>query len=202
MTRRTQAQRSDTTTAALVAAGQRLFGRDGYAATSIEAVAAEAGMTKGAAYHHFAGKIGLFRAVFVRQEEELAAELTLVSSAQEDSWSGLRQGCRTFLERCLDQNVRQIVLLDGPAHLGWDVVREIEYQHTLKLLRRGMVAAAADGWIAGGDLTIRCQLVFGALCEAGMLLARSDDPPGALATVTAEAELMLNALRPADRVGP
>lgn len=61
MTRRTQAERSQETTSSLVGAGLRLFGRDGYVAISLDEVAAEAGVTKGAAYHHFDGKIGLFR---------------------------------------------------------------------------------------------------------------------------------------------
>lgn len=193
MVRRTQAERSEETTSALIAAGLRLFGRDGYSATSVEAVAAEAGVTKGAAYHHFDGKTGLFRHVFIQQEQHLADALSRAGANAPDTWSALRAGCHAFLHHCLDQNTRQIVLLDGPAVLGWDTVREIEYQHTLLLLRRGMYAAAADGWITGGDLTIRCQLLFGALCEAGMLLARTDNPTTALPAFTAEADRLLNA---------
>ncbi|WP_432190303.1 TetR/AcrR family transcriptional regulator [Streptomyces sp. Tue6028] len=194
MARRTQAERSEETTSRLIAAGLRLFGRDGYAATSIEAVAAEAGATKGAAYHHFDGKADLFRAVFVRQEQLLAAALARVSLGAPDSWSALCAGCHAFLEHCLDQSTRQIVLLDGPAVLGWDTVRAIEYEHTLRLLRRGMHAAASDGRITDGNVDIRSQLLFGALCEAGMFLARTDDPATTLAVVTAEADLLLETL--------
>lgn len=57
-----------------------------------------------------------------------------------------------------------------------------------------MRAAAAAGHFGGGDLDVRCQLMFGALCEAGMLLARLPDPASALTTVTAEAERLLAAL--------
>ncbi|MFF0795116.1 TetR/AcrR family transcriptional regulator [Streptomyces spiralis] len=192
MTRRTQAERSADTTSALITAGLRLFGQHGYAATSIETVAAEAGVTKGAAYHHFEGKVGLFRAVFIRQEKHLAAALSRAGMNAPDTWSALRAGCHAFLEHCLEQNTRQIVLLDGPAVLGWGIVREIEYQHTLRLLRDGMRAAAADGWITGGNLDIRCQLLFGALCEGGMLLARTDDPAMTLPIVIREADNLLD----------
>jgi AcrR family transcriptional regulator len=178
----------------LIAAGVRLFGREGYAATSIDMVAAEAGVTKGAAYHHFGGKVALFRAVFVHQQEELASALRRVAGGAGDSWSALREGCLEFLRQCVDRQVRQIVLLDGPAVLGWDDVRAIEYQHTLLLLRRGMSAAAADGAIDGGDLDIRCQVVFGALCEAGMLLARVTDPGAALPSVAGEVGRILDSL--------
>jgi AcrR family transcriptional regulator len=192
--RRTQAERSDATTSKLVAAAQELFGRDGYATTSIEAVAAAAGVTKGAAYHHFRNKAALFRSVFVEEQRQIADALRQAAAREPDSWSALLRGCRTFLEHCLNPAFRRIVLLDGPAVLGWEQVREIEYAHTLRVLTEGMSAAAADGAMTDGDLPARCQLIFGALCEAGMLLARSDDPARALPVVAAEAERLLGSL--------
>ncbi|MEU5880122.1 TetR/AcrR family transcriptional regulator [Spirillospora sp. NPDC047279] len=194
MARRSQAERSDTTTTRLISAARLLFGRDGYTTTSIDAVAAAAGVTKGAAYHHFKGKADLFRAVFVREQEEIAAGLERVALAAPDSWTALRYGVRAFLERCTDPAFRQVVLLDGPAVLGWDGVRAIEYDHTLRVLAEGMRAAADDGRIVAGDLAARTQMIFGALCEAGMLLARSGDPAAALPAVEAEAEHLLSAL--------
>ncbi|MEV4060690.1 TetR/AcrR family transcriptional regulator [Nonomuraea dietziae] len=196
MGRRTQAERSDATTSQLVIAAQELFGRNGYAATSIDAIAAAAGVTKGAAYHHFEGKPALFRAAFVREQEETAAMLGRVAMSEADSWVALRRGCRTFLERCLDPGFRQIVILDGPSVLGWEAVREIEYGHTLRVLLDGMRMAAADGLLAEGNLPARAQLVFGALCEGGMLLARSPDPEADLPVLAAEAERLLEALKP------
>ncbi|HEY0536936.1 MAG TPA: TetR/AcrR family transcriptional regulator [Actinoallomurus sp.] len=194
MARRTQAERSDATSSKLVSAAQELFGRDGYAATSIEAVAAAAGVTKGAAYHHFSGKATLFRMVFIDEQEQISAALEGAAGEEPDSWSALLRGCRTFLEHCLNPAFRQIVLLDGPAVLGWEAVREIEYEHTLRVLTEGIRAAAADGTIIDGDLAARSHLILGALCEAGMLLARSNDRARALPIVTAEAENLLRAL--------
>ncbi|WP_327092595.1 TetR/AcrR family transcriptional regulator [Nonomuraea sp. NBC_01738] len=195
MARRTQAERSDTTTAELTAAARRLFGEYGYAATSIDAVAQAAGVTKGAAYHHFTGKPDLFRAVFVRELEEIAAKLEGMAFAESDSWSALRRGIRTFLEHCLDPGFRRIVLLDGPSVLGWEQVREIEYGHTLRVLLAGMQVAAADGNLDAGNLPARAQLMFGALCEGGMMLARSADPAADLPAIAAEADRLLDALR-------
>ncbi|HEY3685070.1 MAG TPA: helix-turn-helix domain-containing protein [Streptosporangiaceae bacterium] len=195
MVRRTQAERSDVTSSELVAAAQRLFGRDGYRATSIDAVAEAAGVTKGAAYHHFGGKADLFRAAFVREQERVVAVLERVAGEAPDSWAALRAGCRAFLEHCLDPGFRRIVLLDGPAVLGWDGVREIESAHVLRVLTGGMRAAAADGLMIKANLDARCRMVFGALCEAGMLLARAADPDAALPAVLTEAERFLAAAR-------
>lgn len=132
--------------------------------------------------------------MFVQQQRQLSEELSRVGEEAPDTWSALRAGCHAFLRLCLDQNVRRIVLIDGPAVLGWDVVREIEYGYALQVLQRGVRAALADGWISEGDLDVRCQLLFGALCEAGLLLARADDPFAALPTVIAEADRLLNTL--------
>ncbi|WP_185792402.1 TetR/AcrR family transcriptional regulator [Actinoallomurus bryophytorum] len=194
MARRTQAERSDATSSKLVSAARDLFGRDGYAATSIETVAAAAGVTKGAAYHHFGNKAALFRRVFIHEQRQISAALERAAGEEPDSWSALVRGCRTFLGHCLDPAFRRIVLLDGPSVLGWEAVREIEYAHTLRVLTEGIRAAAVDGNVIDGDLTARSQLIFGALCEAGMLLARSDDPARALPVVAAEAELLLSSL--------
>ena len=52
----TQQERTEATTVALVEAARDLFAKDGFAATSLDAVVAKAGVTKGALYHHFSGK--------------------------------------------------------------------------------------------------------------------------------------------------
>jgi len=193
MVRRTQAERSGATTAQLVEAAGELFGRYGYAGASLDAVAAAAGVTKGAAYHHFpGGKAALFRAVFVRHQERLATALAEAGARAPDPRAALLAGARTFLEHCLAPAFRRVVLLDGPAVLGWEEVREIEYEHALRVLREAMEQAArAEGATPDAALTARCQLVFGALCEGGMLLARSEDPEGMLPVVAGEAGRLL-----------
>lgn len=195
MVRRTQAERSDETTSRLIAAAQGLFGRAGYGATSIASIAETAGVTKGAAYHHFDGKPDLFRAVFIREQERIVAKLERVAAGAPDALAALRAGCRTFLEHCLDRSFRQIVLLDGPAVLGWEAVREIESAHVLRVLSGGMELAAAEGLVAPENLEARCRMTFGALCEAGMLLARAEDPDATLSGVLTEAERLLDAAR-------
>ncbi|NUP76150.1 MAG: TetR/AcrR family transcriptional regulator [Nonomuraea sp.] len=196
MMRRTQVERSDETTARLVTAARRLFGENGFAETSIDAVAAAAGVTKGAAYHHFTGKAALFRAAFTRELEEVAAALERAGAREGDPLAALRRGCRTFLEHCLAPGFRQIVLLDAPSVLGWETAREIEYAHLLRVLLGGMRRAAEGGRIAGGNVPARAQLVFGAVCEGGMLLARSADPAADLPLIAAEVDGLLEALRP------
>ncbi|MEV4060331.1 TetR/AcrR family transcriptional regulator [Nonomuraea dietziae] len=193
-TRRTQAERSQATTTELVATAQRLFGEKGYDAISIEDIAHASGMTKGAVYHHFPGKRALFRAVFVVQEQQLAERIAAAGAEATDPWEGVRGGAQAFLEACADQQVRQVILLDGPAVLGWDDVRAIEYEHTLNLLHTGIADAADQGQIAPGHTMIRAHLIFGALCELGMLIARADHPTDVLPVMLKQVDQMLAAL--------
>jgi len=80
--RRTQAERRATTRAALMAAGRRLFAERGYDNVSSEDIVAAAGVTRGALYHHFDGKRGLFAAVYEEVEAEFVSRFDF--SAPED----------------------------------------------------------------------------------------------------------------------
>ena len=71
----TRAQRQAQTRQELVDAAERLFTAQGFHATSLDAVAAEAGFTKGAVYSNFASKEDLFFAVYERRVDVRVAEV-------------------------------------------------------------------------------------------------------------------------------
>lgn len=58
----------------ILGAAARAFARAGYAATSMEDIASEAGITKLILYRHFEGKQGLYEAVLARVSERLREE--------------------------------------------------------------------------------------------------------------------------------
>ena len=192
---RTQAQRSQATTTHILEAARQLFTDPGYTDASIEGIVRAAGMTKGALYHHFDTKADVFRAVFVREEELLAQRLSAAAREHRDPWSRLEAGCRAFLEACLDPPVRRIKMLDGPAVLGWDTVREIEADHTVAMLRGGITAAIQAGLMVPGDVDARTTLLVGALCDGGMWVARSPRPRASVRVAAEELELLLAGLR-------
>ena len=192
---RPQRERSETTTAELVAAARGLFAADGYAATLLDDVVARAGVTKGALYHHFRGKKELFEAVFEREQARIAEEVEAVYGREPDGWAGLHAGCRAFFEACQEPGFQRISLLDGPAVLGWERLREIEDRHTVAGLRLGLEAAVRDGVIAPRPLEPLVQMLNGAMCEAAMLVARSDEPGRVSEQVLAELRVILEALR-------
>ncbi len=191
---RTQAQRSEATTAALVAAARELFAQDGYAATSLDAVVAAAGVTKGALYHHFAGKRELFAAVFAAEQERLANSIVeAYERAGDDPWDGFEAGCQAFIEASQEPGAQRIVLLDAPAALGWETIRELE-AGSLALMELGIQRAIDAGRIEPRPPRPLAHLIFGAVCESAMLVARASDQRGALRDATGELSRLLGAL--------
>jgi AcrR family transcriptional regulator len=73
--RRTQAERREQTRDELVAAASRVFARRGYHAASLEAIAEEAGFSRGAVYYNFSDKEELFLELLNRRCAERAQDL-------------------------------------------------------------------------------------------------------------------------------
>lgn len=193
MTRRTQRERSETTVAALVAAARELFANDGYAATSLDAVAGAAGVTKGALYHHFEGKRELFRAVYEHEQQQLVAAIGEAYARKADPWDAFEAGCRAFIESSLDPGLQRITLLDAPGALGWEAIREIE-SPALQLTELGIERAMDAKRLPRRPPEPLAHLLFGAMCEGAMKIARSEDPQAAQRAVWAELRRMLRAL--------
>lgn len=192
--RRTQKQRSETTTAALVDAARRLFAEKGFAETSIDDIIAAVGVTRGALYHHFDSKTELFRAVFEAQEETLTEAVAAAAAGQPDSWSGLQAGSEAFVNACLDPATQRILLIDAPSVIGWEAMREIESRYALALLRGGLEGAVREGRLEDRPLGPLTHLLLGALSECAMAIARDPDPPAMAAQARGELIRLLNAL--------
>ncbi len=173
--RRTQAERRAATRAALIAAGRTLFAARGYEDVSSEEVAAAAGVTRGALYHHFDGKRELFAAVFEAVEAELVTRFDLSGLDGEDPLGALIAASDQFLDLSLDSEVQRIALLDGPAVLGWEAWHEAERRYGLGLIEAGLDAAVAAGQVRPLPVAEVALMLLGALIEAALQLARAGD---------------------------
>ena len=191
--RRTQAERTETTRSALVDAARELFARDGYDATSLDAVAVRAAVSKGAVYHHFEGKTKLFEAVFAREVERVAEPVAAAYLRKKDPWEAFRAGCRAFLDECLAPDVQRLVLLDAFAAIGWSQMRRLEAP-LLQMMEHGIAQAAQAGRIAPRPPATLAHFLFGALCETAMTVARADDQKSAHRQAVVEINRVLDGL--------
>jgi AcrR family transcriptional regulator len=191
---RTQQQRSEATVSELLAAARERFAKDGYAGTSLDAIAAAAGVTKGALYHHFAGKRDLFQAVFEEEQRRLLAMVAEAYGKKKDPWDAFYEGCRAYLEASADPAVQRIVSLDAPSALGWEAVREIEQETSFGSIVGGLKAAMKAERIAKRPVEPLAHLLFGALGEGAMAIATADDQRKALRGVLDSMRALLAAL--------
>jgi AcrR family transcriptional regulator len=193
--KRTQPERSQATRAALIAAARPLFAERGYALVGTEEIVRAAGVTRGALYHHFAGKRELFEAVYEEVEAELTERIATGALANASSpLEAMRAGAEMFLTACTEPEAQRIALLDGPAVLGWDRWREIGAEHGLGLIEATLRAAIEAGAIAEQPVRPLAHVLLGALDEAALLVARADDPALAREEVGRTIEALLDGL--------
>jgi AcrR family transcriptional regulator len=177
-TRRTQADRTAATRNALVAAARTLFAAHGYADVGTERIARAAGVSRGALYHQFPAKADLFAAVLEAVEVDLTARLGEVAAAApaDDTAAALVAGVDAWLDACAEPEVQRIVLLDGPAVLGWQRWREVGLRHGLGLVTALLTEAMAAGDIPEQPVAPLAHVLIGALDEAALYVALADDP--------------------------
>jgi AcrR family transcriptional regulator len=177
-TKARRAAQAEATRAALVAAARKLFVEKGYHRTSTEEVVAEAGAgTRGALYHHFADKQALFEAAFIAVEEDLVIEAAKnLADPADGALNQLRQGLVGFLDASLTPHVQRILLIDGPAVLGWVKWRELESLYGLGAIRAMLERAVDEGDLAAGQpVDALAHVLLAAADETALFIANAPD---------------------------
>ena len=172
-------ERGQATRAHLIEVATRLFAAHGYDGTSIEAVLAESGVSRGSLYHHFGGKEALFLAVFEAAGARLGAEMEAATQHAADPVDMLRIGCATWIRQAGDPVVQQIMLIDAPAVLGWQRWRELD-EPILSAIRDALAYAADTGAVDPRHVDVFAHIVLATINEIAMMIARASDSADAL----------------------
>lgn len=177
-----------------------MFGRKGFADTSLDEIVAQAGVTKGALYHHFGGKEDLFAAVYEQVSHDVS-DAVVAEFLRPDPWEALLIGCDLWVDAHLDPTVQRIAMRDARAVLGWQVVREVETRFGAVPLRGVLRRAVRTGVIDQQPLRPLSLTIKGALDEACFYVADAEDTEAALAEVRAVIRRLLGGLRTSAPVG-
>lgn len=169
-----KSQQGEVTRRALIDAARRLFGEQGYAATSLDEIVAAAKVTKGALYHHYAGKQELFAAVYEEVKLEVSDRFA-TAFIEPDPWQDLCAGCHAMLDAHLDPSVQRIVLHDAQAVLDADTIRRVDARYGAVVLRGAFRRAIRAGVIKPLPLKPLALMLTGAILEGCMSIADSDD---------------------------
>jgi AcrR family transcriptional regulator len=179
MTRRAAQGRA--TREQLIEVATGLFAERGYEETSIEAVLAAAGVSRGALYHHFAGKDALFEAVLEAVENGVTARLTAEITGAPDAVSAVESAALAWIEMAGEPVIQRIILSDAPSVLGLERWRAMNEEYSLGATRLLLQAVADEGRLSSDLVAPFALMLLGALDELAMAIARADDRAAALA---------------------
>ena len=188
--RRSQQDRTKATTDALLSTARRLFAEQGFAGTSLGVICDQAGVTRGAFYHHFSNKEQIFREVYTAEQEALATVVRRAFRAQEDPWDGVSAGCKALLEASLEPAVRKLTLIEAPVALDWSAMRGLQ-AGCKEQLRTGLTIAVEAGCIPPRPLAALTALLYGAICESALDIAHAEDERATLRDTLTQLELLL-----------
>ncbi len=171
----TKAEQTRRTRRAILDRARQLFATQGYAATGTEAIISELGITRGALYHQFGDKLGVFKAVITEAYDEITAHIQAQVQPLESNWEQLVIGCQAFLEVAQQAELRRLVFIEAPAVLAADDLVEID-QTGFGLLQASIQLAVQAGELEVVDAEGFSHLVNGSLNELAAWVAQSEDP--------------------------
>jgi AcrR family transcriptional regulator len=181
----------------LIEVATRLFAEHGYEGTSIEAVLSAAGVSRGALYHHFAGKEALFEAVVAAVSDQVTVELAATVAGSTDPVDAMRTAALAWISLAADPVIQRVVLVDAPSVLGWDRWRAMDDGRTLGALRAMLQAVSDTGRLPAELVGPFSHMILAALDEIVLVVARSPDSTAAVAEGRmAVEELLRRLLRP------
>lgn len=181
---------------ALIEAARELFMERDYDLVSTEAILAGAGVSRGALYHHFAGKRELYSTVWRASEERLVPRLLEAAAGAATPFDFLRRGCLAYLdEAASNREMQRIGLLQAREVLGWERWRDGVSEVGLAALTAAVEAAIESGELRRTDPAVTAHLILAALIEAGLLIATAADRVSARAAAEPPLLAILDGLR-------
>ncbi|WP_170182195.1 TetR/AcrR family transcriptional regulator [Phreatobacter stygius] len=177
-------------------AARVLFAAHGYDAVSMDMIAAEAGIAKGAVYHHFAAKRDVFERVLDTIQANVAVALAANRApvATRATARSIARSVGAYLDAALQPAARRILLVDGPVVLGWQRWREIDDRYFAAGIRRG-VASLMPEEAKPAEREAVTRLVMGAIMEAALACGEVDDPHAIARDFVAALEKMLSGVQ-------
>jgi AcrR family transcriptional regulator len=168
-----RAEAAEQTASRLVATARQAFATHGFAHVSLDALAAEAGVTRGALHHHFQNKAGLFEAVFRAVDADISIQLDRIYEAEPDAWGGLTACYHAYLDLALQPENARILFRDAPAVMGARAM-DILMESGFSIIVEELAALIAAGRLRPLDSVATAHLLNGAVMAQALWLAGCD----------------------------
>lgn len=165
------------------------FAERGFGAASVDDIAIAAGVSRGAVYHHYASKPGLFAAVAAAQQQIIADAIAAATEGT-DAATALRLGSRAFLDTITRGAAARVLLIEGPAVLSWAEWRRMDADGAATHLRAGL----AEVGVAPALLDAVTAALSGAMNELALWLSERPADADARAHAHHCVDLLLDAI--------
>ena len=163
------------TTSNLLAIARKHFTEYGYFDVALEKIAEEGNVTRGAVYHHFKNKQGLFTAVLECVQKDVSLQIEEAAMKSDDPWQQLILGCAGFVKAANERENKRILLVDAPAVLGWAAWRQIDQENSMNVLQEHISDLKAWGYLRDdADTELMTYSVSGALNELALNYAQTE----------------------------
>ena len=163
------------TSSNLLAIARKHFTEYGYFDVTLEKIAQEGNLTRGAVYHHFKNKQGLFTAVLELVQKDVAAQIEKAAMKSDDPWQQLILGCVGFVKAANEKENKRILLVDAPAVLGWTTWRQIDQKNSMNVLQEHINDLQAWGYLGEHvDTELMTYSVSGALNELALKYSQTE----------------------------
>lgn len=195
MPRKPRTEMIEETKAKLLKTARHYFSTVGYANTVMDNLTAEAGLTRGALYHHFGDKRGLFSAVLQQIDAEIDHKLNQLSTDHKDAWSILKARCYAYLELVTAKDIERILLRDANSVLPFEHLQKIKI-NCISSLSHLLSILIDNEEIEQVDPTLLAKMLNGALTEAALDIIADQNNPDKRQELAKEAlDTLMNGLR-------
>ena len=167
---------SEKTIIQLMEISRKHFSLYGYENTSLEKIVEEAGMTRGALYHHFKNKKALFLAVLNEIHTEIGKYVESEAESHSDTWEQLVCGCTAFVEIAVRDDIKRILLIDAVNVIEWSEWRKKDEKNSVGLLKEQLRLLQDEKKLIEMDIDIIAHMVSGALNELSLFLVEESRP--------------------------
>ena len=191
----TQAERRTATRARILDAARRAFVAQGWEATTIQGILADAGVSRGALYHHFESKEAIAEALFDHTSTHAITEAARTTD-DPDPLTHLTNACLAWLSIVRRPDVAAIMFEVGPTALGWARCREIEDRNSLRVMRLSIRRAADAGQVQVASVEMAARFLNAVLTEATLALVHPTPDGPDEATVVASVRQTIGRLAP------
>lgn len=172
----TKAEQTARTRRAILDRARQLFVTQGYAATGTEEIIADLGITRGALYHQFGSKQGVFSAIIEEAFREIARHIEARAIEVEEPWERFLRGSLAFLDIAHREDIRRLVFIEAPAVLDIDTLTKFDRQYSYGLLAEAIEVVVEAGELDVADVEGFTMMVSGALERLADWVAQTGAP--------------------------